>query len=71
METLIALLSDLVRIESINPDLTSTGSGEAAVAAYVADWLRRAGIDTVVEDVRDGRPNVVARVPGSGAADAR
>ncbi len=66
METLIALLSDLVRIESINPDLTSTGSGEAAVAAYVADWLRRAGIDTVVEDVRDGRPNVVARVPGSG-----
>ena len=66
MDTLIELLADLVRIESINPDLVSTGSGEAVVARFVADWLRRAGIDATIEEVRDGRPNVVARVSGSG-----
>lgn len=66
MDQLVELLSDLVRIESINPDLTADGAGEAAVAGFVADWLRRAGIEAQIEEVRDGRPNVVARVSGSG-----
>lgn len=66
MDALNTLLADLVQIESINPDLVPGGSGEGAVAAYVADWLRKAGLEAKIEEVRAGRPNVVARVRGSG-----
>ncbi len=66
MDDLVALLSDLVRIESVNPDLVPGGAGEGAVAAYVADWLRRERFDAQIEEVLPGRPNVVARLPGTG-----
>ncbi|HRF48533.1 MAG TPA: ArgE/DapE family deacylase [Anaerolineales bacterium] len=66
MDALENLLADLVRIDSVNPDLVPGGAGEAAVAAFVADWLQGVGIDAQLEDVRPGRPNVVARLRGSG-----
>ncbi|WP_205528660.1 M20/M25/M40 family metallo-hydrolase [Desertimonas flava] len=42
----ISLLSDLVRIESVNPSLAPSGSGEAAIAGFVADWAHRHGLAT-------------------------
>ena len=33
------VLGDLVKIESINPELVAAGSGEAEIARYVADFL--------------------------------
>lgn len=63
---LTTLLSDLVAIDSVNPDLVPGGAGEGAVARFIADWLERAGLEVRLEEVRPGRPNVVARARGSG-----
>jgi len=36
------LTSQLVAIESINPDVVASGSGELELARFVADWCERA-----------------------------
>ena len=60
MSELEQLLSDLVAIDSINPDLVPGAAGEAAIAAFIADWLRDAGLEVHVTEVRPGRPNGAA-----------
>jgi acetylornithine deacetylase len=62
------LVARLVSIDSANPGLVEGGAGEGAVAAYVADWLEREGLEVSVAEVEPGRPNVtaVARGPGAG-----
>jgi acetylornithine deacetylase len=60
------ILADLVRIDSRNPGLAPGAPGEAAIAEYCADWLRRHGVDAWVDEVAPGRCNAVGRV-GSGA----
>jgi len=62
------LTARLVEIESINPDVVSGGSGEAAIANFVAEWCERAGLETVLEDA--ARPNVVAVARGRGGGRA-
>src|SRR6266581_7199165 len=65
-EGLSELVCELVRIESVNPDLVPGGSGEGAIAAFVARWLSDIGLEvTVVEPVR-GRPSVVGVLRGRG-----
>jgi acetylornithine deacetylase len=59
------LASRLVEIESINPDVVAGGSGETAVARFVAEWCERAGLETTLEEAAPGRPNVIAVAPGS------
>ena len=68
MTELEQLICDLVAIESVNPDLVPTGSGEAKIAAFVADWLRNAGLEVTIVEPVPGRPSVVgvARVKGGG-----
>lgn len=66
VDTLAALIADLVAIDSVNPDLVPGGAGEGAVARYIADWLAAAGLEVHLDEVRPGRPNVVARARGSG-----
>jgi len=60
------LLSSLVRIDSVTPWLIPDGAGEAAIARYMADWLDPLGIEVALEEVEPGRPNLVARLAGSG-----
>jgi acetylornithine deacetylase/succinyl-diaminopimelate desuccinylase-like protein len=60
------LAAELVRIDSVNPDLVPGGAGEAELAAFVARWLEEAGLAVEVEEVAPGRPNVVGRARGSG-----
>ena len=55
------LLEALVAIESVNPGLDPSGSGEAAIAAHVAEWGRDAGLDVEVLEATPGRPSVVLR----------
>src|SRR6266704_6833693 len=65
-EGLSELVCELVRIGSVNPDLVPGGSGEGAIASFVARWLSDIGLEvTVVEPVR-GRPSVVGVLRGSG-----
>lgn len=65
-EQAVELLEAMVRIESVTPWLIPTGSGEAKIAAFIAAWLDKAGADVEVEEVQPGRPNVLARLPGTG-----
>jgi acetylornithine deacetylase len=64
--SLTELAAELVRIDSVNPDLVPGGAGEGEVARFVADWLVGAGLEVEVEEVAPGRPNVVGRAHGSG-----
>ena len=64
------LLSDLVAINSINPDLVPGGRGEAEIAQFIADWSERAGLEVHLDESTPGRPNVVAIARGSGGGKA-
>ena len=64
MSSVIDLLNDLISIPSVNPSLVPGAPGEAAIAAYIADWLRARGFDVQVSEVLPGRPNVVGVLDG-------
>jgi len=66
MEELEQLLSDLVAINSINPDLVPGAPGEAEIADYIAHWLERTGLEVQLIESVSGRPNVVAIARGTG-----
>lgn len=60
------LISDLVAIDSINPDLVTGAAGEGEIARFIAGWLEQAGLEVHMEEVRPGRPNVVGIARGAG-----
>ncbi len=60
------LLGAMVRIESVTPWLIPTGSGEAKMAAFIANWLDGTGAEIEIVEVEPGRPNVLARLRGTG-----
>jgi acetylornithine deacetylase len=61
------LLFRLISISSKNPWITPGEVAEGAVAAFIADWLGTiAGVEVTREEVLPGRPNIFARVPGTG-----
>src|SRR5438874_4138931 len=64
MDPAIALLRELVAVNSLNPTLVPGAPGEGAIADLVAAALRRAGLDVSIEVVADGRPNVVGVLEG-------
>jgi acetylornithine deacetylase len=64
--SVLEVLSQLVRIPSVNPTIApEEGHDEAAIAAFVRDWLSARGIKAWLEEAAPGRPNAVASV-GSG-----
>ncbi len=63
---LTALLAGLVRIDSINPDLIPGARGEAEIAAFIAEWAGRAGLEVFTQVAAPGRPNVIVVARGSG-----
>ena len=57
-DELVELTRALIRIPSVyRPG--DPGATEARVAQFVESWLRREGIDVLVQDVAPGRPNVI------------
>src|SRR5215216_1982417 len=66
MTQLKQLLSDLVAINSINPDLVPGAPGEGALAHHIADWLERAGLEVQLDTSVPERPNVVGIARGAG-----
>ncbi len=66
MSDLAQLLSQLVAIDSVNPDLVPGGNGEAELARFVAGWLERAGLEVTLQEAAPGRPNVIGVVKGTG-----
>ncbi len=61
----VAFLQDLVRIKTVNPP-----GNEKEAAQYVADRLRRKGIDAEVMEVSPGRANVVSWLGGRSQSPA-
>ncbi|HSD50466.1 MAG TPA: M20 family metallopeptidase [Candidatus Methylomirabilis sp.] len=62
----IGLLSELVRIPSVNPWM-GDGSGEEKIALYLVDRIRSLGLTPTITEVQPGRPNVLVTVPGKPA----
>jgi acetylornithine deacetylase len=61
----IALLRDLVAIDSVNPSLVPGAAGEAAIGDAIAAHMRRLGLDVEVQEVAPGRRNVVGVLQGA------
>src|SRR6185295_14372101 len=64
MDPAIALLRELVAINSVNPTLVDGAPGEQQAADFIANEMRRHGLDVVIESVAPGRPNVVGVLEG-------
>ncbi len=62
----LACLRRLIAIDSRNPAMEADGPGEAEIARFVAGWLRDAGLEVDTMEAAPGRPNVVARLRGTG-----
>lgn len=60
------LLKELVRAESVNPDLDPSGSGEGEAARLVAGALEALDWEVRTLEARAGRPSVLGRLPGAG-----
>ncbi len=66
MNEISELLTQLVAIDSINPDLVPGGAGEVEIARFIAAWLARAGLEVEIDEPIPGRPSVIGIARGSG-----
>ncbi len=67
----IELLSELVSINSVNPEHAGERSGpggEQELAEWLADHSERLGGSVVLDEVHPGRPNIYAMFEGTGDA---
>lgn len=66
----VELLQALIAIPSVNPEGDGEAGtlhlGEGACAEYVADFLRACGAQVSLEQVEEGRPNVIGRFGSEG-----
>jgi len=58
-EALLSLLQDLIQIESVNPSLASKGTGEAAIARYIAEYLSNLGLQVRLQEIEKNRVTVI------------
>jgi acetylornithine deacetylase len=65
-DEVVALTTDLVAIDSVNPSLVAGGAGEGKIAAFVAAWAHAAGLEAEVLEEVPGRPSVIVRARGRG-----
>lgn len=64
MDSTLALLSDLIAIDSVNPGLVPGAAGERAISEFLANELRRIGADVELTEIAPGRFNVVGVIEG-------
>ena len=62
-QDVVSLLQQLVRIPSVNPDNApgTEQTGEETLAIFLAGWLESIGAEVVLEEIKPGRPNLIAR----------
>ncbi len=63
---LVALIAELVAIDSVNPDLVPGAAGESAIADFCQRWLAARGLEVHRLESRPGRPSIVAIARGTG-----
>jgi acetylornithine deacetylase len=62
----VSLTQLLVSVPSVNPDLSPGGDGEVRMAEVAAELLSSWGFVVEVTEAAPGRPNVIARLDGTG-----
>lgn len=62
----LALLAELVAIDSVNPALVPGGAGEGLAAGFCAAWLAERGFEVRRLEETPGRPSVVGTIHGTG-----
>jgi acetylornithine deacetylase len=60
----IALLRELVAIDSVNPSLVPGAAGEAQIAEAIATHMRGLGLGVEMQEAAPGRPNVIGVLDG-------
>lgn len=62
-QDVVTLLQQLVRIPSVNPDNApgTSQTGEETIAVFLSGWLESIGAEVSLEEIRPGRPNLIAR----------
>jgi acetylornithine deacetylase len=60
----LALLRELVAVNSVNPTLVSGAPGEAEIAGLIAAEMRGIGLDVHTQLVGSGRPNAIGVLEG-------
>lgn len=62
-QDVVSLLQQLISIPSVNPD-NAPGTeqiGEETLAVFLTGWLESIGAEVVLEEIKPGRPNLIAR----------
>ncbi len=62
-ESVVRYAQDLIRINSVNPNLDN-GSTEEEVVEFLAFTCREAGLEVRIEEVAPNRPNIYCELPG-------
>ncbi len=62
-QDVVSLLQQLVQIPSVNPDNVpgTPHTGEETLAVFLSGWLESIGASVTLEEVKPGRPNLIAR----------
>jgi acetylornithine deacetylase len=63
---IVRTLTDLVRINSINPTIAADGAGEAEIAAYIVRVMAGLGLETRLLEPERGRATAVGTLQGTG-----
>jgi len=63
-------LADLVKINSVNPDLSKDGAGEEEIAVYIDGIMKSLDIDSHLSVLKAGRVNVTGILKGSGEGNS-
>ena len=66
-EYMTNLLVDMVRIDSVNPDLVPGAAGECELAKYIFQVMQEIGLEADLIEIAPNRPNVIGRLKGTGS----
>jgi acetylornithine deacetylase len=69
-ESLLTLLQKLIQIDSVNPSLSSKGTGEAIIARYIGAYLNKLGLEVRFQEIEKNRVNVIGVLKGTGGGPA-
>lgn len=65
-DRVLALLSDLIRIDSVNPSLVPGGKGEHDIARFLCKYMEDAGLQVHYQEFAPGRANAIGVLKGAG-----
>jgi acetylornithine deacetylase len=69
-ESLLTLFQKLIQIDSVNPSLSSKGTGEAIIARYIGAYLNKLGLEVRFQEIGKNRVNVIGVLKGTGGGPA-